>query len=501
MEPSNDSIERAPLGAAIAGLDRKELCALAVRLCELIQQQAGTGAYRGGVYPDNIWREEDGSVVLGPASESDWQGQECDFLAPELFWHGQKSPAADVYSLGLLLYYAVSGARLPFYKSGEKGARQRRMNGEAIRPPQAAGRRLGEIIVRATAFQVAERYQSVEELRAALLSCVSNIYLPGPISAETLYHKKEEDLSKVEKMMLEILQKEEDPEIVKNERDEEEIPQEPIVGPLMDEEKKPESAPVPEPEAPADGEPIVILTEEKNPELEPVVIGKTAPPQYQNRTERERKIAGKVRRRRMRPIVIILIVCALLFAAAAIYNHIQLRELQNQLNNPPSEPAAELPEIPSTETPAPAETPVPTAEPTAAATEGPKESRYEFIVSDASWTAARDSAASAGGHLVVVNDEAEYRKILDFAREKGVSYVWLGCRRVDGAMTWLDGAEVDYWPWTPGEPSFVDGEVSEDYLMLSNRNGEWGYNDNRNDPAGDYPEYYSGRIGYVIEFD
>ena len=29
----------------------------------------------------------------------------------------------------------------------------------------------------------------------------------------------------------------------------------------------------------------------------------------------------------------------------------------------------------------------------------------------------------------------------------------------------------------------------------------WGYNDNRNDPAGDYPDFYSGRIGYVIEFE
>lgn len=505
MDSDKENIELRPLGDSIADLDRKELCDLLVRLCELIQREVGTGAYRGGVFPDNITRLEDGSVSLGPAAEGDWQGQERDFLAPELFWNGQRSPAADVYSLGLLLYYAVNSARLPFYKSGENGARQRRMNGEAITPPKAAGRRLGEIIVKATAFQVGERYQSVEELKAALLSCVSNIYLTGPVSAENLYHKKEEDLSSVERMMLDILRKEEDPEIVKNDMDEEELPQEPVVGPLMEEDKKPEPpAPAAEEQPETPEEPVVILTEEKNPELEPVVLPSYAPPQYQNSTERERKIATKVRRRRMRPFVIILVVVSLLLAAAWIYDHIQLRALQQQLNNPEPVTKQEPLDLPAIETPPAGEVeattvPIPVA-PTAEPTPAPKVSRYEFIVSDVSWTAARDSALNAGGHLVVINDEAEYQKIVDLARENNATYVWLGCRRVDGAMTWVDNADVDYWPWHAGEPSYVDGEVSEDYLMLANSNG-WGYNDNRNDPAGDYPAFYSGRIAYVIEFE
>ena len=512
MENVNETIDPRPLGDAIADLDRKELCDLIVNLCDQIQEEVGTGAYRGGIYPENIIREADGKVQLGPASDGDWNIQEREFLAPELFWHGQRSPAADVYSLGLLLYYAVNSARLPFYKSGEDGARQRRMGGEAITPPKAAGRRLSEIIVKATAFQPGERYQSVEELKAALVSCVSNIYLSGPVSAENLYHKKEEDLSNVERMMLDILRKEEDPEIMKNDIDEEEAPQEPIVGPLMPENKEPE--PQPEPQAPAasteepDQGPIVILTEEKNPELEPVSISRAAPPQYQNSTERERKIASKVRRRRLRPLAIIAILCILLLSAAAIYDHIQLRELREQLNNNSVEdPIENLPErqMPPLETapvpvvevtpspePLPLETPVPPE---------PKESRYELIVSDVSWITARDSAINAGGHLVVINDEEEYRRVLDLAQQYSVSYIWIGCRRVEGAMTWVENAEVDYWPWLAGEPSYLDGDVPEDYLMLSHINGNWGYNDNRNDPAGDYPVFYSGRVAYIIEFE
>ena len=510
-----------PLGAGIADLDRKQLCDLIVRLCDLVQRDVGTGGYRGGIFPDNLSLSEEGEPVLGPAAPGDWTGQERDFLAPELFWHGEKGPSADVYSLGLLLYYAVNCARLPFYKSGENGARQRRMNGEPITPPKAAGRRLSEIIVRATAFQASERYQSVEELKAALQSCVSNIYLSGPVSAETLYHKKEEDLSSIEKMMLDILRREENPEIVKTEWDEEEEPKGPIVGPLMDEEKPagpelPQETPAEEPpaetpetpETPAEPEPVVILTEDRNPELEPVVISRSTPPQYQNSAERERKIASKVRRRRLRPVVIVLLVVIILLSAAAIYDHIQLRDLKGRLAGPAV--TAELPEkgLPPLETApvpvvvlTPSPEPLPLDTPVPAQPEQPKESRYELIVSDVSWQSARDSAANAGGHLVVINDEAEYRRVLELVKQQDISYVWLGCRRVDGEMTWLNDASVSYWPWISGEPSYFDGDVAEDYLMLSLVNGNWGYNDNRNDPAGDYPAFYSGRIAYIIEFE
>lgn len=508
MDTLNESPGRQPIGASIADLDRRELCSLLVKLCDLIQSEVGTGVFRGGVYPDNIFCEEDGSVTLGPAAEGGWQGQERDFLAPELFWHGQKSPAADVYSLGLLLYYAVNSARLPFYKSGEDGSRQRRMNGEAITPPKAAGRRLSEIIVKATAFQTGERYQSVEELKAALLSCVDNIYL-GSVSAESLYHKSEEELSKVEKMMLDILRKEENTEIVKTDMDEEKEPNEPIVGPLMDESrpKDPEPAEEAVPPVPEEEEkPVVILTEDKNPELEPVVINRATPPQYQNSTERERKIASKVRRRRLRPLLIIALLCAVLLLAASIYDNIMLRRSLSNLQEPDTEANDNIPErdLPPIETPPAVEaTPAPeqTVPATPEPTPEPKESRYELIIGDVSWITARDSAINAGGHLVVINDQEEYQRVLALAQEYSVSYIWIGCRRVDGAMTWVENADVDYWPWIQGEPSYFDGDVPEDYLMLSHVNGAWGYNDNRNDPAGDYPVFYSGRVAYIIEFE
>lgn len=513
MEDVKETIDPRPLGDRIADLDRRELCDLIARLCDLIRSEVGSGGYRGGVYPDNVFRDED-SVRLGPASKSDWSGQERDFLAPELFWHGQKSPAADVYSLGLLLYYAVNSARLPFYKSGADGARQRRMSGETIVPPKAAGRRLSEIIAKATAFQAGDRYRSLAELKAALQSCVDNIYLSGPVSAETLYHKSEEELSNVEKMMLDILRKEENPEIVKTENEEEQVPQEPIVGPLMEETQP--ADPVPEPaqeEASAseetNNEPVIILEEDKNPELEPVVIGRSSPPQYQNSTERERKIATKVRHRRLRPVILILLVCVILLAAAYIREYITNRDLNKQLNEVVNAEDVLGKDLPPLETPPPTVVEA-TPEPSYLPLETPKPpeqkvTSYELVVGDYSWADAKDNAAHRGGHLVVINSDAEFQKVLELAQQSGVTYIWLGARRVDGAMTWLDGSVLgrDDPHWNDGEPSGIDtySGVAEDYLMLSLHNGSWRYNDISGDPAHDYKDYYSGKVAYIIEIE
>ena len=102
------------LGDRILDMDRQELCALAVRICLRITAEAGPLKYRGGIFPENISIAEDGSVAIGPAKMEKWKRQELEFIAPELYWHGESCPASDVYSLGLLLFYATNGGKLPF---------------------------------------------------------------------------------------------------------------------------------------------------------------------------------------------------------------------------------------------------------------------------------------------------------------------------------------------------------------------------------------------------
>lgn len=58
--------------------------------------------------------EDDGNVAIGEGRRKDFSTEEVKFTAPELFWKGESSAAADVYSLGMLLYFACSGGKMPF---------------------------------------------------------------------------------------------------------------------------------------------------------------------------------------------------------------------------------------------------------------------------------------------------------------------------------------------------------------------------------------------------
>ena len=101
------------LGKRIVGMSQQGVCEFASKLCGCIEAQVGSQSYRGGIFPENISVDDEGNIGIGPAAASDWQGRELDFLAPELYWRGQPSAASDVYSVGLLMYYALSGGKLP----------------------------------------------------------------------------------------------------------------------------------------------------------------------------------------------------------------------------------------------------------------------------------------------------------------------------------------------------------------------------------------------------
>ena len=549
MEKNSKFDPQQVLGDKITKFSRRELCEFGAKLCAQIREDAGPGNYRGGVYPGNISLDGEGNVAIGPAKTEGWEGQEAEFIAPELFWHGQASPAADVYAVGMLLYYAVSGGALPFGEEGPEKARAIRMSGEGFKVPQSAGRRLGEIIAKATAFKTADRYKSVGEIKAMLDSCVENLYLGGAPSSELLFNKDEAQLSDVERMMVSIIEKngEEDEPAPAEEPVpvvEESVPAE---APVSDGESEPaEEEPVPEvteeavpetaepfvidiPEAfrqaekpePEETEtapeteeepkeepapvkpPVVQLYEEKNPELEPVVPNRPITPavQYGKSMERERKIAEKVKRRRRRPVVFVMMLCALLIIAAITVNAINkdMEEAQNppaDVSNAPDAVVIPPEQSPAAESQAPVESEAP-AEP-----EQPRESSYQLFIEDVSWTEARDRCVEKGGHLVVISDDEELQKVIDLAGSYGVNMLWIGCHRVDGSLVWETDEQVSVYPWGAGEPSYMDSYdgVYEDYVMLWNNNG-WVYNDSRNDPVADYPGAYSGKIAYVCEFE
>ncbi len=542
------------LGKSIVNMDRQELCELGSKLCSRVLNEVGTRAYRGGIYPENICMDAEGRVAIGPAKSGEWEGQELDFLAPELYWNGKKSQASDVYSLGLLLYYAFNNGRLP-YEGECENPQLRRMNGDNFPAPKAAGRRLGEIISKATSFKPEARYKNLEEMKIMLDNCDKNLYLNGEPSAEALFNKNDDDLSDIERIMVDIIENgvdepEDEPapavEETPAEPEQPEVPKAPEapVKPEPEENVKvyepvkrqprrpaPNRQPMPKKRTEVKRQPVPILTEDKNPELEPVVLNQSRnikpAVQYGRSAEREKNIAAKAKKSRNRSLVAVLIICAIIVVTAIIVNAM-LNDFQwkdegkntGEIDNLPiinseTPNIGGLPvETPDTESPAPdvnpdaeaengAETPAePEPEPEA---EAPKTTRYEVFKADVSWKEASDLCIEKGGYLVTISDEEELKKVIAIAEEAGLGRVWIGCHRINETLVWENGEKIDYYPapWGEGdEPSYVDeyDGVKEDYLMLWNNKG-WAYNDSRNDPVADYPKWYKGTIGYICEFN
>ena len=218
-------------------------------------------------------------------------------------------------------------------------------------------------------------------------------------------------------------------------------------------------------------------------------------------------------KQKKKPLAIILVLCAVMVIAAIIMNAMlkDYEEKRMQPDNlvepvavdpyasPEEETESAQPEAPAAPdefaepgeaSPAPEESAAPT----------PVEHGYQVFKEDVSWTQAQRKCADLGGHLVVINDEEELQEVIRLAEEAGISRVWIGCHRVNGEEIWETGEGI--YRWAPGEPTYVDtnDRVAEDYVMLWDHNG-WAYNDNRDDPCADYPEFYSGTMGYICEFE
>ena len=154
------------------------------------------------------------------------------------------------------------------------------MSGQEFEPPRAAGRRLGAIIKKATAFNAAERYQSMDELRAMAESCLKNLYLNGAPSAETIFNKNDDDLSDIERMMVGIIEQEDDKPLPEPEipaESEEAAGESELAEPNETSADAPAADNEPQPKAPAAPQKprVPKLYVEKNPELEPVVDRKS----------------------------------------------------------------------------------------------------------------------------------------------------------------------------------------------------------------------------------
>lgn len=251
------------------------------------------------------------------------------------------------------------------------------------------------------------------------------------------------------------------------------------------------------------------------------------------RREREEKSAKQKKKRSVNWTVVILVFCALLVigslmfkalredlpnsfpGADNLFNRDTAADEDNPENLNPEDPENTLAPDVFIPTPDPEGENIKISEPGTiiimsdtkedegdGASAAPVEHSFAVFVEDVSWTAAAKRCADMGGHLANVANQEELDEIIALAEEKGIEKLWIGCHRVNAGLVWENDEQIDFYRWGRGEPSGYDAgdKVTEDYVLLWKFNGEWVYNDSRDDPVKDYPAMYSGQIGFACEF-
>lgn len=450
---------------SLVDCQEQQLLELAKKLCRIAAEECGENGFRGGIRPGNIYVAEDGRVKVGKAGkagENGWTKLELEYMAPEVFWNGEESAAADVYAIALIVYVGLNGGKLPFADETEPNAEKRahalrrRMSGDSFPMPEGVPDKLLAILKRALAFEPDNRYENSYEMLKALWEYCGD-----------------------------------EPEGIKPASKAPELCEEPK--PQSEPEKQPESEPKPEPEKQPKPEPKKAPVKNEKPKAAPTPKTQEAP----KKAEAEPALPKQMRnihekRAAKRSAVTLAVITLLLVGVGLGRSSIRFDATPPAVQTQAPEPTAQPTTPPSA---APTETPEPS--------KAPAEVQYMLYSEDVSWDEAERRCTELGGHLATIKDAADYEKLCQLLADSNAQYVWIGAYRGDdGQIKWLDGKEHDFYAWAQGEPSMTDSYdgAAENYIMLVKQaDGTWLYNDSRPDPMAQYSRFYSGKIAYICQ--
>ena len=164
---------------------RRDIIKLGIDICKALELCQRYNIIHRDIKPENIFISDNGDYKLGDFGiartiERTTSGLSkkgtYSYMAPEVYIGKKYGFSVDTYSLGLVLYRMLNKNRGPFLPqppeaitfSSREQALARRMSGEPLPRPFYGEGRLGEIVLKACAFDPKDRYSSPQQLRQEL---------------------------------------------------------------------------------------------------------------------------------------------------------------------------------------------------------------------------------------------------------------------------------------------------------------------------------------------
>ena len=170
-----------PLAKTLTGsISDETVIRLAQDMCAALNLCQKHGIIHRDIKPQIIFLSDNGDYKLGDFGvaktvEKTSGGTKIGtykYMAPEVYNNQPYGVGADIYSLGMVLYWMLNERRMPFLplpperlRAGmDEAARNRRLAGEAFGPPAHGSDQLKQIVMKACAYDPAERYRTAQEM-------------------------------------------------------------------------------------------------------------------------------------------------------------------------------------------------------------------------------------------------------------------------------------------------------------------------------------------------
>jgi len=190
-------------------IPEKQVIQIAKDMCRALELCDKHGIIHRDIKPQNIFVSKNGDYKLGDFGiaktiEKTSGGTMIGtpkFMAPEVYNNQPYNKTADIYSLGLVLYWLLNERRQPFMPlppapaiaTQEAASREKRFRGALLPAPAHGSKELQRIVLKACAFDPKDRYHAAKEMSADLAALPNDLtceYCGAIITPKTAICKK-----------------------------------------------------------------------------------------------------------------------------------------------------------------------------------------------------------------------------------------------------------------------------------------------------------------------